>query len=142
MEKPVYHKQVIIRARLNRFFGPEDSVAIESWVSDLIKNQRMNLLLGPYSVWVGRDSLVGWTALAGIETSHFALHHWAEYTPNLVQLDLYSCSEIDMDQVIKALEPFGINELEMFLLDREFCIKPLFMGTLEEYRASNNQRFL
>ncbi len=55
-----------------------------------------------------------------IETSHIAFHIWDEVTPGLVQFDLYTCGQLELDKVLSLFkETFEVVSLEYMLFDRE-----------------------
>ena len=55
-----------------------------------------------------------------IETSHIAMHVWDELDPALIQLDVYTCSSLDTDIVIQALQQFSPISIEHKYFDREY----------------------
>jgi S-adenosylmethionine/arginine decarboxylase-like enzyme len=61
----------------------------------------------------------GLTCVAIIETSHIALHVWDESAPALMQLDVYTCGQLDPYQVVEALKIWEPVKVEMKYLDRE-----------------------
>jgi S-adenosylmethionine/arginine decarboxylase-like enzyme len=46
------------------------------------------------------------------------LHIWDEHNPALLQLDVYSCSNLHEDIVFKHLEQFKPEKIQYKLLDR------------------------
>ncbi len=79
----------------------------------------MKILHGPVSVYCNKLGNRGITAFAIIETSHIVLHTWDEDTPATLQLDVYTCSELEVDLVVKALSIFQPLKLDYKFLDRE-----------------------
>ena len=54
-----------------------------------------------------------------IETSHIAVHVWTEDKPSLIQLDVYSCGEIDLEKVMEHINIWEPTKIEYKFLDRE-----------------------
>ena len=48
------------------------------------------------------------------------MHVWDELDPALIQLDVYTCSSLDTDIVIKALQQFSPISIEHKYFDREY----------------------
>lgn len=92
---------------------------LESWMAKLIEGQGMNVLSGPHVAYVDKVGNRGLTGVAIIETSHVAVHIWDESTPALVQLDFYTCGQLDRDAILKAVKPWGIVRNSFMVLDRE-----------------------
>ena len=62
----------------------------------------------------------GMTSLAIIETSHIALHIWDEFSPGLMQLDVYSCADFNPTDVFEMINrTFQAVKMEYKFLDRE-----------------------
>ncbi len=96
-----------------------DRAYLESWMAKLIEGQGMNVLSGPHVAYVDKVGNRGLTGVAIIETSHVAVHIWDESTPALVQLDFYTCGQLDRDAILKAVKPWGIVRNSFMVLDRE-----------------------
>lgn len=111
------HKHLLIRAQIG---NPINNVTqIEKWISNLVDIIGMKLLHGPVSVYCDKTGNRGITGFAIIETSHIALHTWDEDDPATLQLDVYTCSELEIDLVIKELSLFQPIDLSYKFLDRE-----------------------
>lgn len=111
------HKHLIIRAELeNPPWCPHD---IKVWMRKLVEAINMNILMGPYAVYSDMPGNKGLTAVTIIETSHIAMHVWDEDHPALMQLDVYTCSTLDIEDVFKALAEFKPMKLEYKYIDRE-----------------------
>jgi S-adenosylmethionine/arginine decarboxylase-like enzyme len=54
-----------------------------------------------------------------IETSHIALHVWDEAEPALMQLDVYTCSHLDINQVFESIQEWEPTKIEYKYIDRE-----------------------
>lgn len=84
--------------------------------------------MGPYAVYSDMVGNRGLTAVTIIETSHIAMHVWDEVDPALMQLDVYTCSTLDIKNVFDALEEFGPTEIEYKYIDREHNLTVLDHG--------------
>lgn len=117
MGKILEHKHLIVRAELNN--PPNCTTAIEEWMKKLVKQIDMNILMGPYSVYSDMVGNRGLTAVTIIETSHIALHVWDEVEPALAQLDVYTCSTLNIQDVFEAMSEWEPVKVEYKYIDRE-----------------------
>ena len=114
------HKHLIVRADIEWCPKEEDLNKISDWVRSLIRKIDMKLLAGPYTTYVNEKGNKGMTSVAIIETSHIALHIWDEVNPGLMQLDVYSCSNFNPQDIFdKINELFKSIKVEYKFLDRE-----------------------
>ena len=111
------HKHLIVRAEVDH--APNNRIWTEEWLKQLVEKIGMKVCAGPISEYVDMPGNRGLTAVVIIETSHIALHCWDEFTPNLLQFDVYSCGEFDVAEIIRELEKFGLLKVEYKFLDRE-----------------------
>lgn len=111
------HKHLIVRAELNN--PPQCTAQIEEWMRNLVSAIEMKILMGPYSVYSDMVGNRGLTAVTIIETSHIALHVWDECEPALAQLDVYTCSKLDIQAVLKAIQLWDPTKVEYKYIDRE-----------------------
>jgi S-adenosylmethionine/arginine decarboxylase-like enzyme len=80
----------------------------------------MKIIKGPFASYVDKPGNRGLTAIVMIETSHIAFHIWDEENPGLMQFDLYTCGELDLQKVLSVLgEDFNIISMDYNLFDRE-----------------------
>lgn len=128
MSKLLEHKHLIVRAELNT--PPKCTSAIDLWMRKLVEQIGMKILMGPYSVYSDMVGNQGLTAVTIIETSHIALHVWDEVDPALMQLDVYTCSTLNIDDVFKALEQFEPVKVEYKYIDREYGLTLLDKGSI------------
>lgn len=117
MTKVLEHKHLIVRAELNN--PPRDATNIKLWMKHLVDKIGMNILMGPYAVYSDMEGNAGLTAVTIIETSHIALHVWDEVNPALMQLDVYTCSTLDINDVFTAIEFWDPTKIEYKYIDRE-----------------------
>ena len=117
MTKVLEHKHLIVRAELNN--PPRDATNIKLWMKHLVDKIGMNILMGPYAVYSDMEGNAGLTAVTIIETRHSALHVWDEVNPALMQLDVYTCSTLDINDVFSAIEFWDPTKIEYKYIDRE-----------------------
>jgi S-adenosylmethionine/arginine decarboxylase-like enzyme len=115
--KVLEHKHLIVRAEIkNPPYSPND---IKQWMRELVDKIGMNILMGPYAVYSDMEGNTGLTAVTIIETSHIAMHVWDEVSPALMQLDVYTCSTLDINDVFAAVQVFEPTKVEYKYIDRE-----------------------
>ena len=128
MSRILEHKHLIVRAELNN--SPKCTSAIDLWMRKLVEQIGMKILMGPYSVYSDMVGNQGLTAVTIIETSHIAMHVWDEVDPALMQLDVYTCSTLNIEDVFKALEQFEPVKVEYKYIDREYGLTLLDKGSI------------
>lgn len=126
MNKVLEHKHLIVRAELTD--PPYDAVDIKRWMRYLVDKIGMNILMGPYAVYSDMEGNQGLTAVTIIETSHIALHVWDEVEPALMQLDVYTCSSLDINDVFEAIKEWQPSKIEYKYIDREHDLTLLDRG--------------
>ena len=117
MTKVLEHKHLIVRAELNN--PPRCTTAIKAWMRKLVETIDMKILMGPYAVYSYMEGNRGLTSVTIIETSHIALHVWDEASPALMQLDVYTCSTLDIQDVFSSIEFWDPTKIEYKYIDRE-----------------------
>lgn len=120
------HKHLIVRAELSN--PPQCAEAIQDWMKSLVDTIGMKILMGPYAVYSDMVGNRGLTAVTIIETSHIAMHVWDEGEPALMQLDVYTCSTLNIDDVFDALQQFCPLHVEYKYIDREHDLTLLDKG--------------
>lgn len=88
-------------------------------MKNLVRDIDMKIMMGPFVQYCDIEGNRGYTAVTIIETSHIALHIWDEQHPPLMQLDVYTCSELDPDTVFDSIEKWDVDSLDYKYLDRE-----------------------
>ena len=125
MKNPIkVHKHLIIRAEANKV--PTDEEQLTEWLKDFIDSIDMKILMGPYVKYCDVEGNRGITGIAVIETSHIAIHVWDEPNPALMQIDVYSCAEFDVDEIANKIKAdFDVIKLDYKYLNRETGLKPI-----------------
>ena len=119
MKNPIkVHKHLIIRAEANKV--PTDEEQLTEWLKEFIDSIDMKILMGPYVKYCNVEGNRGITGIAVIETSHIAIHVWDEPNPALMQIDVYSCAEFDVDEIAEKIKSdFDVIKLDYKYLNRE-----------------------
>ena len=87
---------------------------------NLVDSIDMKIIKGPFASYVNVEGNRGLTGIVMIETSHIAFHIWDEVRPGLIQFDLYTCGQLELDKVLsKFKETFDVDTLDYILFDRE-----------------------
>jgi S-adenosylmethionine/arginine decarboxylase-like enzyme len=114
----IYHKHLLVNAKVTNPVKSE-AQGIE-FLTNLVEKIDMKIIKGPFSSYVNKEGNRGLTGIVMIETSHIAFHIWDEVRPGLVQFDLYTCGELDLQKVLSIFkETFEVSSLEYILFDRE-----------------------
>lgn len=111
------HKHLLIRAEVKKPLVNKNHAI--KYLRKMIKAINMKAMYGPTASYCKMPGNKGLTAFAIIETSHIAMHIWDEPSPALVQLDVYTCSEMKPEQVLPFLEVMEPTKIEWKFLDRE-----------------------
>tara|TARA_X000000950_G_C13575441_1_gene521298 strand:- start:178 stop:654 length:477 start_codon:yes stop_codon:yes gene_type:complete len=117
---PLKHKHLIVRAEVLN--PPSDENLVSEQVSNLIDRLGMKILMGPYAKYVNMAGNRGITVATVIETSHVVMHTWDETDPAVIQLDVYTCGDLDPQIVFDWLEQYQPIKKQFKYLDREFDI--------------------
>jgi len=120
---PLVHKHLIIKADIEKPLVSRNRAI--KFLRRLIKKIKMKPMYGPTASYCKMTGNRGVTAFAIIETSHIAMHIWDEPNPALIQLDVYTCSEMDPKDVIPSLNELNPTRVEYKFLDREKNLKIL-----------------
>ena len=113
------HKHLVLRAEVKDCPAEESLHEILDWMKMLITKIDMKLMQGPAISYVDQPGNRGTTCMALIETSHIVIHIWDETDPGLIQLDIYSCKEFELDIVMTHIkEYFNVLKLQYKFLDR------------------------
>ena len=103
---------------------PTDEGKTIEWMKNLVESIDMKIIQGPFASYVSKEGNRGLTAIVMIETSHIAMHVWDEEDPAFVQFDLYTCSTLPVEKVLKDLEDtFGLHNYQSMVLERSSGFK-------------------
>lgn len=90
------------------------------------------LLKNPQGYYCNTLGNQGATGTGILETSHCALHTWDESNPAKFDLDLYSCSEFDVQKVLTLCQCFDIVGGTYIVLDRADKLTIIEQGVIGE----------
>jgi S-adenosylmethionine/arginine decarboxylase-like enzyme len=111
------HNHVLINGYT--LLPPTDEKQTIVWMQQLVDSIEMKTIQGPFASYVTKEGNRGLTAVVMIETSHIAMHVWDETDPGFMQFDLYTCSTLPVEKVIKNLEDhFGLFNHSVLVLER------------------------
>ena len=111
------HKHLLVQSTFNESPFVNENFT-NKWIENYHKLIEMNLLCSPKSVRCEELNNEGISSFCLITTSHVCLHSWDKKSPNLVQLDVYSCKDFNVDTVLNEINKFNPIELNYKLLDR------------------------
>mgnify|MGYP001025000560 CR=1 FL=1 len=117
------HLHLIVRATVEK--PQTDQILARLELQDLIDSIDMRTLSGPHSEYVHTPGNRGMTVSAIIETSHIVMHTWDETDPALVQLDVYSCKQFQLNTVFEWFDQYSPVNIEYKFLDRETGLKEI-----------------
>lgn len=122
------HNHLLLNGYMNN--PPMDKGAVMSWLEELVAEIGMKVAAGPIASYVTKEGNRGMTVGCLIETSHIAMHVWDETTPSFVQFDLYTCSTLPVEGVIRNLvENFGLHNYVHMVLERSEGFNVVSSGT-------------
>jgi len=111
------HNHVLINGYT--LLPPTDEKQTIAWMQQLVDSIGMKTIQGPFASYVTKEGNRGLTAAVMIETSHIAMHVWDDSDPAFMQFDLYTCSTLPVEKVIKNLEDhFGLFNYTTLVLER------------------------
>lgn len=115
---------LIVRADILK--PPKDPALAIDWLRRLICGIGMKLADAPGNpvIWYCETpGNRGITATAIIETSNITLHTWDERDPAELQLDVFTCGELDVDAVLDFVCEFVLLDIQCHQLDRRDGIR-------------------
>jgi len=122
------HKHLIFR--IETAMPPTDTEAISAWMTGLVKKLKMEIYAGPFVKYLDEPGNRGATGVCIIKTSHIALHVWDEPNPGIMQLDVYTCGSMELEDVVSELQVFHPSRIEYKFLDREFGLTLIREGNV------------
>jgi len=115
------HEHLLLRCQVKNTSKVRDLHFIRNWMTSLIESIGMTVLIPPLAKYCDLPNNKGVTALAGLTTSHLAIHFWDE-NPDLdatIQFDCYSCQTFSIQTVLDQLNVFTItSEVECAYIHR------------------------
>lgn len=126
------HNQLILNGRATTpLIGEQETI---DWMTSLVEQIDMKIIQGPFASYVTKEGNRGVTCVVMIETSHIALHVWDEEDPALIQLDLYTCSTLPHESVMKNVkDTFGMTQANYMVIERSLGFRILEQGSYKNY---------
>jgi len=117
------HKHLIIRAEVEKPLI--EIIDGTNWLLKLVEKIGMDITPhgGPHVDYVDKDGNEGLAGIVMIQTSHCSIHVWHKNDPPLAQIDVYSCAEYDIKDVLGHLKEMEPTKIDFKVLDRANKIK-------------------
>jgi S-adenosylmethionine/arginine decarboxylase-like enzyme len=115
---------------------PSSCEEIEYWMSGLVKSLGMKELIQPKAVYCNKEGNEGVTCICAIETSHIVLHSWDGQVPQKIQLDIYTCSKLNIVSVWEKIKRFEAYNIQYKFYDRKNGFK--LLNCNEDKRIEEN----
>lgn len=113
------HKHFILRAKVSKPPGSDQVEFMNQWMKNLVSKIGMKILKGPFTVYSEMVGNRGMTSVVIIETSHIAMHSWDEEEPGTIQLDVYTCSDLEPETALKHFDVFEPVQTSWLFIDRK-----------------------
>ena len=126
MSHLLLHEHLIVRAEVKN--PPTCVKAMDEWMINAVDKIGMKILMGPYSIYSDMIGNRGLTSAVILSTSHFVVHTFDEVSPALFELDVYSCSTLDIEIIFDLMRQFIPTSIEYKFIDRADTIKVLSSG--------------
>lgn len=110
------HQHLLVRAYVHK--PPKTRKRLNRWLSELVSDIGMQILMKPRSLYLNEPGNRGITGLVGLTTSHASFHCWDEVKPALCQFDLYSCKDFSLEVIVEKLNEFEVESGTYRLVDR------------------------
>lgn len=112
------HRHLIVSATINKPPKDTDIESMNVWFKDLVHSINMKILMGPYLIYSNMIGNKGFTGVTIIETSHIAMHIWDETNPAKMELDVYTCSYLDVHTIFNKIKQFDPVDINHIYIDR------------------------
>lgn len=129
MQPHLQHKHLLVRAEVNS--PPLQDYDLKAELESLVKHIDMKILSGPHTAWCPVVGNTGWSGTVIIETSSITFHSWTENHYPVIQLDVYSCKDFEIETILLWLRQFDPERVDYKFLDREHNFKEIKSDTLE-----------
>jgi S-adenosylmethionine/arginine decarboxylase-like enzyme len=125
--KTLQHLHILVKASVS-YPRAVSLDQLEQWVEKTVVDQGLEPVIGPHVVYVADKGNEGPTGSVNIKTSHMAFHIWENQ--HLIQADLYTCGDLDVDMFLKAFDVFSPTKIEYLVLDRAKGFKIINGGVI------------
>jgi S-adenosylmethionine/arginine decarboxylase-like enzyme len=130
------HKHLMLA--LDTHYSPKDEQDMDSLLVQISKRIDMEMaeVVAPYhnpmSYYCSIAGNEGATGLLLLVTSNIAIHAWNGEFPNRIQVDVYSCKDFDIEDVLLSFAAFKIIKGTYLLINRDADLKVLAQGEISE----------
>lgn len=111
------HRHLIVRAHVKN--PPQDAEVLSEWCKRVISDVGMQVIGGPLVVRGEMKDNEGWTAVAILDFSHLSVHTWDRVSPALIEFDLFSCKDFDLNKVLDKINEFDMIYYSYIFVDRD-----------------------
>lgn len=111
------HQHALIKISNHELVTEE--VKLNSWLETLTTDiLKMKICLPARSIYIEQEGNNGLTGQVGLVTSHISIHCFDDY--NFSQLDVYSCSEYNLEDVIEYIKnTLKPEKVQVLSVDRQ-----------------------
>lgn len=109
------HMHMIVTAKIDHASVPGH--VLKEWIEDVVHSVNMKVISGPHVVYSDVKDNEGWTGIAVLDFSHISVHLWPN--DNLIEFDLFSCKDFDVNTVIDHLRFFGLIDYSVKIINRD-----------------------
>ena len=134
MVPKLQHKHLLVRAEVNS--PPLQDFDLEPELRSLVQHIDMKILSGPHTVWCPVQGNTGWSGTVIIETSSITFHSWTESHYPVIQLDVYSCKDFEIETVLMWLRQFEPERVDYKFIDRENEFRTMDVNRLELFETN------
>jgi len=123
------HRHLIVRAYVNN--PPKSEEALAEWCKETIALVGMKVIGGPLVVRGEMKDNEGLTAVAVLDFSHLSVHTWDRVNPALIEFDLFSCKDFNVENVIEKINEFDTLDFSYMFIDRDSMDLPFDNPTVD-----------
>ena len=123
------HRHLIVRAYVNN--PPKSEEALAEWCKETISLVGMKVIGGPLVVRGEMKDNEGLTAVAVLDFSHLSVHTWDRVNPALIEFDLFSCKDFNVENVIEKINEFDTLDFSYMFIDRDSMDLPFDNPTVD-----------
>ena len=128
MKPHLQHKHLLVRAEVNS--PPLEAFDLTTELRSLVRHIDMKILSGPHTAFCPVRGNMGWSGTVIIETSSITFHSWMESHYPVIQLDVYSCKDFEVNTVLMWLRQFDPERIDYKFLDREHNFRTIEVNNM------------
>ena len=128
MQPHLEHRHLLVRAEVNS--PPQPDFDLDAELRSLVRHIDMKILSGPHTAFCPVRGNMGWSGTVIIETSSITFHSWIESHYPVIQLDVYSCKDFEVNTVLMWLRQFDPERIDYKFLDREHDFRTIEVNNM------------